>query len=145
MYKPDPRLPPDQQMLPTHAKKMQQEMWAKEGKMPTAYDRDFAPVAIGPDSVPPANGKADKGDTVDNEKVAKPTTPATLQVDTTWPLKSPKSPEPGTRPSTGTGYSPMPKVQEPPSAGLTPKWTPPVVTAQEPPEKEKGCGCCVVM
>lgn len=27
MYKPDPRLPPDQQMLPTHAKRLQQEQW----------------------------------------------------------------------------------------------------------------------
>jgi len=41
MYKPDPRLPPDQQMLPTHAKRMMQEQWEKEGKTGTAYDRDF--------------------------------------------------------------------------------------------------------
>lgn len=41
MYKPDPRLPPDQQMLPTHAKRMMQEQWEKEGKTGTVYDRDF--------------------------------------------------------------------------------------------------------
>jgi hypothetical protein len=41
MYKPDPRLPPDQQMLPTHAKRMAQEQWEREGKTGTAYDRDF--------------------------------------------------------------------------------------------------------
>ncbi|KAK3701496.1 hypothetical protein LTR37_015470 [Vermiconidia calcicola] len=41
MYKPDPRLPPDQQMLPTHAKRMMQEQWEKEGKTGTAYDRDL--------------------------------------------------------------------------------------------------------
>lgn len=41
MYKPDPRLPPDQQLLPTHAKKLMQEQWQKDGKTGTAYDRDF--------------------------------------------------------------------------------------------------------
>lgn len=41
MYKPDPRLPPDQQMLPTHAKRMMQEQWEKQGKTGTVYDRDF--------------------------------------------------------------------------------------------------------
>ncbi|KAK4635759.1 hypothetical protein CLAFUW4_01368 [Fulvia fulva] len=41
MYKPDPRLPPDEQMLPTHAKRMMQEQWEKEGKSGTIYDRDF--------------------------------------------------------------------------------------------------------
>ena len=32
MYKPDPRLPPDQQMLPTHAKRLQQEQKEREMK-----------------------------------------------------------------------------------------------------------------
>ena len=32
MFKPDPRLPPDQQLLPTHAKKLQQEQWEKAKK-----------------------------------------------------------------------------------------------------------------
>ncbi|KAL1639280.1 hypothetical protein SLS58_008122 [Diplodia intermedia] len=41
MYKPDPRLPPEQQMLPTHAKRMAQEQWEKEGKVGNIYDKDF--------------------------------------------------------------------------------------------------------
>ncbi|KAL8743467.1 MAG: hypothetical protein Q9190_004183 [Brigantiaea leucoxantha] len=32
MYKPDPRLPPDQQILPTHAKRLQQEQMERERK-----------------------------------------------------------------------------------------------------------------
>ena len=32
MYKPDPRLPPDQQLLPTHAKRLQEEQWEKARK-----------------------------------------------------------------------------------------------------------------
>ncbi|KAF1919106.1 hypothetical protein BDU57DRAFT_554453 [Ampelomyces quisqualis] len=41
MYKPDPRLPPDQQIIPTHAKRMQQEQWENEGRVGSMYDRDF--------------------------------------------------------------------------------------------------------
>ena len=31
-------------MLPTHAKRMQQEQWEKEGKTSTVFDRDFRPL-----------------------------------------------------------------------------------------------------
>ncbi|EME48519.1 hypothetical protein DOTSEDRAFT_67537 [Dothistroma septosporum NZE10] len=41
MYKPDPRLPPEEQMLPTHAKRMMQQQWEREGKSGTVYDRDL--------------------------------------------------------------------------------------------------------
>jgi hypothetical protein len=41
MYKPDPRLPPDQQIIPTHAKRMQQEQWENEGRVGSMYDKDF--------------------------------------------------------------------------------------------------------
>jgi hypothetical protein len=41
MYKPDPRLPPDQQIIPTHAKRMQQEQWETEGRVGSMYDTDF--------------------------------------------------------------------------------------------------------
>jgi len=151
MYKPDPRLPPDQQIIPTHARQMMQQQWEKEGKTPTTYDREFAPLAIATDA-PPSNNNDNNND--NNEKTEEPSKeeqpqeksekPETEE-NSTWPLSSPKSPD-STQPN--TGYSPMPRVQEPPPAGLTPKWSPPVVTAQEPPpakEKKGGCGCCVVM
>ncbi|KAJ5710078.1 hypothetical protein N7493_009670 [Penicillium malachiteum] len=139
MYKPDPRLPPDQQMLPTLAKKMQQEQWEKEGRTPNTYDRDFAPLAVYPDEMPPPLPKNDEP--VEEEQ--QPQIPESLQI--TEPPKA-KTPEPP-RPNTSTGYSTMPKVQDTPPMGLNPNpnWTPPVVTAQEKPKKEKGCGCCVVM
>ncbi|KAF2637209.1 hypothetical protein P280DRAFT_407580 [Massarina eburnea CBS 473.64] len=41
MYKPDPMLPPDQQIIPTHAKRMQQEQLENEGKVASIYDKDF--------------------------------------------------------------------------------------------------------
>ncbi|KKK26156.1 hypothetical protein ARAM_005939 [Aspergillus rambellii] len=144
MYKPDPRLPPDQQILPTHARRMQQEQWAKEGKTPTTYDREFAPLAIAPDPTQ-VRDKAKKEEEKEENK-EKP--PESLKIEGLGLSAIPKSPEPGTRPSTGTGYSPMPKVQETPPVGLTPKWnTQTVVTAQSPPDEkaDKGCGCCIVM
>lgn len=131
MYKPDPRLPPDQQILPTVAKKLQQEQWEKEGRTPTAYDRDFAPLAVHPDDIPPVPPKRE-------EPAEEP--------DTIEPPPKARTPEPP-RPDTRTGYSTMPKLQDTPPLGLTPNpnWTPPTVTAQEKPEKERKCGCCVVM
>ena len=135
MYKPDPRLPPDQQMLPTIARKMQQEQWEKEGRAPTTYDRHFAPLAVHADEQPrvPAKVEEPAPEEKPEDKVEEP-------------ARSIKSPEPP-RPNTSTGYSTMPKVQDTPQVGLTPNpnWNPPVVTAQQPLKKEKGCGCCIVM
>ncbi|KAF9885484.1 hypothetical protein FE257_012811 [Aspergillus nanangensis] len=139
MYKPDPRLPPDQQILPTHARKMQQEQWAKEGRTPTTYDREFAPLVIGPDAAPRVEPKDEKKEEeVIEEKPQLARLPSR-------PSSSHKANEPSTRPGTSTGYSPMPRVQDPPPTALTPKWSPPMVSAAEPPKKEKGCGCCIVM
>ncbi|CAI7589115.1 unnamed protein product [Penicillium pancosmium] len=136
MYKPDPRLPPDQQMLPTLAKKMQQEQWEKEGRTPNTYDRDFAPLAVYPNDIPPVPPKTEEPIQPNEEKYQEPPQPP----------QPPKSPEPP-RPNTSTGYSTMPKVQDTPPLGLTPNpnWNPPVVSAQEQPKKEKSCGCCIVM
>ncbi|KAF7174185.1 hypothetical protein CNMCM6106_008325 [Aspergillus hiratsukae] len=146
MYKPDPRLPPDQQILPTHARRMLQEQWEKEGRTPTTYDREFAPLAIGPDDRPGLPNKEEDTEKVE-DKPEKAEDQSPVQAEKTDQLlASPKSP--ASRPTSSTGYSPMPKLQEmPPAAqvGLTPKWDPPVVTAQPPPKKEKGCGCCIVM
>ncbi|KAL4874457.1 hypothetical protein BJY04DRAFT_13650 [Aspergillus karnatakaensis] len=143
MYKPDPRLPPDQQILPTHARRMQQEQWEKEGKTPTAYDREFAPLAIAPELPRPE-------DKVDKEAEKEEPQPELLKTEGLGLHNISKSPEPGTRPGTSTGYSPMPKVQDTPPIGLTPRFnSQTVVTAQGPPPDDdkvgKGCGCCIVM
>ncbi|PWY65252.1 hypothetical protein BO94DRAFT_561586 [Aspergillus sclerotioniger CBS 115572] len=154
MYKPDPRLPPEQQILPTHARRMQQEQWVKEGKTPTTYDREFAPLAIGHDGPipmeklapkeepePASTEEKEKGKEKEKEEPVPQKSPSLKKSPS---LQAPKGSEPG-RPNSSTGYSTMPRVQEPPMAALQPKWSPPVVTAQEPPPKEKGCGCCIVM
>lgn len=46
MYKPDPMLPPDQQLIPTLAKKQMQAQWAAEGAVPKAFDREFTPIDV---------------------------------------------------------------------------------------------------
>ena len=65
MYKPDPRLPPEEQLLPTHAKRLQQEQWERaqkesqprvrgmeaqqrkhtRDKSPVQLPREFSPLA----------------------------------------------------------------------------------------------------
>ncbi|KAL8931503.1 MAG: hypothetical protein Q9216_007179, partial [Gyalolechia sp. 2 TL-2023] len=52
MYKPDPRLPPEQQMLPTHAKRLQQEQRdrdLKEGGTNPQQLQQPAPAALNPE------------------------------------------------------------------------------------------------
>jgi len=100
MYKPDPRLPPDQQLLPTVAKRLQQEQWEREGKFGNAYDTNFRPLndeeLRTPEPAHNADGEQKPEDGGD------------------WPLRSPKSPALSTsRPGTAGGggsYSTMPKI-----------------------------------
>ena len=157
MYKPDPRLPQDQQMLPTHAKRLQQEQWEKEGKFGTAFDRELTPLAVytqdelQPSS--PAGAIKPNGTKADDNQA--------------WPLRpAPKPPSVDSRPETsGTehgvysttehgGYSTIPRVQGmpgTPSLSKAPSPIPPQqpFQMQDPPKekaaKEKGCGCCVMM
>ena len=140
MYKPDPRLPPDQQLLPTVAKRLQQEQWEKEGKFGNAYDTSFRPLNDDqfhqqPEPVPQT---IDMGEPKNEE-----------EHDAEWPLGGPKSPTLSTsRPGTAGEYSTMPKTSNGSPPGVLPPPSPkPPVRVQEPPEdtKKGGCGCCVVM
>jgi hypothetical protein len=137
MYKPDPRLPPDQQLLPTVAKRLQQEQWEKEGKFGNAYDTAFRPL----------NDDQFLQPEIISQTVEVPEKPE--EHGTEWPLRSPKSPTLSTgRPGTAGGYSTMPKIptqERVPSPRVVN--TPVPVRIQEPQEDEKkgGCGCCVIM
>ncbi|KAI9695047.1 MAG: hypothetical protein M1822_000664 [Bathelium mastoideum] len=122
MYKPDPRLPPDQQMLPTHAKRMMQEQWEKEGKAGAAYDRDFRIVST--HEFPPPKSPTPQNE---EETELEPTSESEDQIeeqpaqrtDSAWPLAPRKleADPPSRRPSTsGTehgGYRITPTVQSP--------------------------------
>lgn len=143
-YRPDPRLPPDQQLLPTVARRLQQEKWEKEGKFGDVYDKDFRPLNDNVHLKPPEAEKS-------------PTDEEHHQLDE-WPLRpEAKSPRQGS-------YSTMPKISDKqPSSPMTPRPPPtpqpfdhpqsppqsqfPERFQEEPnePEKKRGCGCCVVM
>jgi hypothetical protein len=158
MYKPDPRLPPDQQIIPTHAKRMQQEQWENEGRVGSMYDKDFR--LLNDDGMadkrlsqlanldPIAIEKAREAETWPLPSPVKPDSSASLEkVDTNTP-KSPVN-EQG-------GYSLTPKITQGPERAPSPKLAPPIVPAERKPSvtrvpepkeevKEKKGHCCIVM
>lgn len=155
MYKPDPRLPPDQQILPTHAKRLAQEQWEKEGKTGTVYDREFR--LLNAEEIKQPEEKP-------MPELRRPSETKTTELST-WPLNvepplgSPRSMNSSSRPGTGGtehgGYRTMPNIAPTPqpTTPITtePKHTPAPapIRLQEPPEdlkEKKGCGaCCIVM
>ncbi|KAF7560801.1 hypothetical protein G7046_g3337 [Stylonectria norvegica] len=152
-YKPDPRLPPDQQLLPTVARRLQQEKWEKEGKFGDVYDKDFRPLNDNVHVKPP---EAEKSPVTEEESQ-----PAGDE----WPLKTEAPKSPTLR--QGGSYSTMPKISDKPQHSplpsprtVAPQIAPHEQTAshaqatipdrlqeQQPDEadKKEGCGCCVVM
>lgn len=169
MYKPDPRLPQDQQMLPTHAKRMMQEQWEREGKTGDVYDRNFnllndrdpsRPNSVSPAPSPPPSPSPSPAPA----QTEQPPEPSPKKEQPPWPLQSPK---PGSaketspaRPSMSGGYRITPALsspqtpQRPMAIGNHSRVT---ATAQEPIKRvpdvdEKGDGkknksfaCCIVM
>lgn len=108
-YKPDPSLPADQQIIPTVAKRMQQEQWEREGVAASVYDRELRPLKV---------ADKDEAETVAQRQ--------SIQQDgVEWPLKSPtlkseSTPPPNEQqqappppPPTDGGYSTMPPVGPP--------------------------------
>ncbi|KAK6544447.1 hypothetical protein TWF694_001142 [Orbilia ellipsospora] len=45
-YTTDPKLPPDQQIIPTVAKRLQQEQWEREGAPASVFDRELRPLKL---------------------------------------------------------------------------------------------------
>ena len=143
MFKPDPRLPPDQQILPTHAKRLQREQWEREGKPGQTFDQDLLPLATYHDQ------------NVQEQNASQPSTESagekqqSEERNVTWPLKTSSSDVTRTNNNNDhAGYSTMPKVSSSPSAmALHSPKLPQSSRIQQTvqPEREKGCGCCIVM
>ncbi|KAK3988356.1 hypothetical protein QBC44DRAFT_104515 [Cladorrhinum sp. PSN332] len=150
-YRPDPRLPPDQQLLPTVARRLAQERWEKEGKFGNVYDKDFRPLTDEGFLRPPEQGAATEQDA---EKEAEHQQQEEQGGE--WPLKAePRSPS---MPGRVNSYSTMPKISDKPTMSPLPSprtpQPPPIQPAptvrvpeppEEPPSKKGGCGCCIVM
>ncbi|EKG17127.1 hypothetical protein MPH_05699 [Macrophomina phaseolina MS6] len=165
MYKPDPRLPPEQQMLPTHAKRMAQEQWEKEGKVGNIYDKDFkllneydfaahrrsngsmSPVLQDPQPEQPQ--LHDEPQELQNPEEKEEVQKVPSRQD--WPLDNAEKVEQNSRPQTATtehaGYKITPNIPTSPAlpnptttttitAPHSPK--PEVIRVPEPVEKEDG-------
>jgi hypothetical protein len=166
MYKPDPRLPQDQQIIPTHAKKqqLQQQTQTDEYDL-TPGDRDLYdqyPTRGVPENEPTSIRQRSPSPPA---PPAPPAAPSSRDIGKTaepnsWPLKPLSKERSGS--INGGGYSTMPKVVSPqssplntpnnPSAGQTWSNDEPLATQASPPEQldkqgknKRGCGCCVVM
>lgn len=155
MYKPDPRLPPEEQIIPTHAKRMQQEQWETEGRTASMYDKDFKMLNT--------DEFKDK-----RNSTLQPIDIEQAKEDQQWPLPSPTKPpleKVDTNVKSPTleqgGYKLTPTIPQSPripsraserhaNASISTKAPltttrlpePPVETEKE--EKKKGC-CCIVM
>ncbi|QSZ30619.1 hypothetical protein DSL72_000176 [Monilinia vaccinii-corymbosi] len=119
MYKPDPRLPPDQQVIPTHAKRMLQEQWEKEGKYGNVYDTSFRPLNQQepkpfPDSSSPPHEPGEP-----EEPEERSSDESTSQ----WPLTSPKSPQAPISPASpaSPALPALPALPPSPPLIITPK------------------------
>ncbi|KAI0967491.1 hypothetical protein F4678DRAFT_243872 [Xylaria arbuscula] len=141
-YQPDPRLPPDQQLLPTVARRLQQEKWEQEGAFGNVYDKEFRPLNKDTFARPPEAEKSQDAEEPQDE----------------WPLKPEARVPTPNRPGTSS-YSTMPKIQDTPAMSpLSPRpmqqlqtQTTAAVKVPDPPAQTEestekdGCGCCVVM
>ena len=156
-YKPDPRLPPDQQLIPTVARRLQQEKWEKEGTFGDVYDKEFRPLNDKSLLKPPTS-ETTPAAAEDNQQEQSP-------AGGEWPLRA-ETKSPSIRQG---AYSTMPKISDkqhvatPAASPLHPPPTPQMFQPQLEPQspaaqrvpgekedadgkkKEGGCGCCVVM
>ncbi|KAK4189105.1 hypothetical protein QBC35DRAFT_166808 [Podospora australis] len=163
-YRPDPRLPPEQQLLPTVARRLAQEKWEKEGKFGNIYDKEFRPLTDEGFLMPPDSGghpdsqnekdaqqdeQADwplksgmKSPSLNGRSNSYSTMPRISDKQTMSPLPSPRTPGP---PPQQQQQQPQPqqherKESQPPATVRVPEPPP-----EDPPQKKDGCGCCIVM
>ncbi|KAK7545346.1 hypothetical protein IWX49DRAFT_500064 [Phyllosticta citricarpa] len=170
MYKPDPRLPQDQQMLPTHAKRMAQEQWEKDGKFGDTYDREFRPLndfdfgpkpPQSPSSLPQEREafQATSAQPQEQNKMETPKSEKPVE-DVNWPLSSPeptekieKSPSRNSPNAEHGGFKLTPSVSPPPpqngspAAAPSPRIGSPIRVPEGPEEKpgkkpKKSLCCC---
>ncbi|GKT48971.1 uncharacterized protein ColSpa_09152 [Colletotrichum spaethianum] len=148
-YRPDPRLPPEQQLLPTVAKRLQQEQWEREGKYGSIYDKEFRPLTAdgllmppeaGSSTMAPEEEKQQQHDDI-KQSTSYSTMPKISDKPQTSPLPSPRGP-----------LSPMmPPPPQQPAETQTVTRVPDHSSAAdmsmsgEKKKKSGGCGCCIVM
>ncbi|KAM0719633.1 hypothetical protein Q7P37_003764 [Cladosporium fusiforme] len=162
MYKPDPRLPPDQQMLPTHAKRMAQGEHYNPDSQPDAFN-DESINDSGLDTKRPDFEQPRASPKIPNSPSKELHSP-NPQDGTSWPLSPDPRSEAGSRPGTSGGYRITPTISTRPSLPRNPTSekvdtmhqphnpTPRIPDFDkeedeeaQPKQKKKGCLGCVVM
>lgn len=167
MYKPDPRLPPEQQMIPTHAKRLAQEQGEKDGKTGAAYDKELRPLDVNDELRHDISGTEHTGDNIESSQSAQNTEknekPKSANLGP-WPFSSQKpeimSNKAMNNSTEHAGYKTVPKIQPQQSSllPLSPADTPTLrkssqlektertsMQEAEGKEKTKLCGCCLIM
>lgn len=108
-YTPDPKLPPDQQIIPTVAKRLQQEQWEKEGVFATVYDTKLRPLKVqdqNEQNGQPKEKEAEEPKEKETDEVLDQEVVATSE-ETEKPLEAPKKPSPPT-----IATPPLPKEEK---------------------------------
>lgn len=161
MYKPDPRLPPEEQMLPTHAKRMAQEQWGDQAKSGAEIQDEEYSTGLDPQQQHHLQPSGfEQHQRLSPKPPSSPTKSThSANAQDAWPLASDKRSEPGSpRPGTSGGYritptiSTRPPIQKKPTSekdisephNPTPR-IPDFDKDEEGPKEKKGCMGCVVM
>ncbi|KAK4988433.1 hypothetical protein LTR50_003947 [Elasticomyces elasticus] len=159
MYKPDPRLPPDQQMLPTHVKRMMQEQWEREGKTGSMYNREIDLLDdyshAGPDVTSASADVQRLAPVPEPQAQMSPTMPPKEGPPSPgpWPLATPKSETASLRLGTTGSYRITPAISSPQRPVISPRVSeaPKAASTRLPDtgekvgKEKKGCGCCIMM
>ncbi|EGX53357.1 hypothetical protein AOL_s00006g223 [Orbilia oligospora ATCC 24927] len=137
-YAPDPKLPQDQQIIPTVAKRLQQEEWEREGAPASVFDRDLRPLKLYEKDIEPKEainfGEQSAQWPISNEKQRDP--PPMVE-----PKKEiPKMESPKILPKAPRSESPPPR---PPSREPIRVKDPDEVPTKG--KKDKGCCGCSIM
>ncbi|KAK6531323.1 hypothetical protein TWF281_008134 [Arthrobotrys megalospora] len=132
-YAPDPKLPQDQQIIPTVAKRLQQEEWERQNAPAAVFDRDLRPLKLHEKDIEPKEainfGEQSAQWPISNEKQREPP-----------PMAEPKMESPKILPKAPRSESPPPR---PPSREP--------IRVKDPDElpskgkKDKGCCGCTIM
>jgi hypothetical protein len=161
MYKPDPRLPPDQQMLPTHAKRAIQGGSDSADEAEQSYPLNIDSLS---DEELAKMGALPSPESTKKTGTMTPTQQGTGSLPPPWPLASIKS---DTRSQTGStkgttgGYTITPKIAPPIAPPKAPKpqadqyqasntanagvQRVPDLDEKEDGKKKKKLACCIVM
>ncbi|KAK6363603.1 hypothetical protein TWF730_001027 [Orbilia blumenaviensis] len=132
-YAPDPKLPQDQQIIPTIAKRLQQEEWEREGAPAAVFDRDLRPLKLHEKDIEPKEainfGEQSAQWPIPSEK--RRDSPPMVEPKTESPKVLPPAPRPESPPPRPPSREPI-RVKDPDEVPTKSK-------------KDKGCCGCTIM